>query len=116
MEKVVIYEKPTCTTCRKTIKLLNELGIEFSRINYYIKPFTKRKLKILLSKMNMSPGELLRKNEKAYRELGIKNKKYSDDDILNFMVEDHNLIQRPIIEKGSKAILCRPIERLKELF
>ena len=53
MQKVTVYEKPTCTTCRKTIKLLEEKGIEFSRINYYIKPFSKSKLKTLLKKMNI---------------------------------------------------------------
>ena len=45
MEKITVYEKPTCTTCRKTVKMLNEMGVEFDRINYYIEPFTKAKLK-----------------------------------------------------------------------
>lgn len=116
MEKIVVYEKPTCTTCRKTVKLLNENGYEFDRINYYIKPFTKNKLKTLLKKMNMKPSELLRKNDKDYKELDIKNKQYTETELLELMVTNHNLIQRPIVEKGDKAVLARPIEKINELF
>ncbi len=50
MENITVYEKPTCTTCRKTVKMLSELGIEFDRINYYIEPFTKAKFKKLLKR------------------------------------------------------------------
>ncbi|MBU1097827.1 MAG: arsenate reductase [Ignavibacteriae bacterium HGW-Ignavibacteriae-2] len=116
MEKITVYEKPTCTTCRKTIKLLQEKGYSFDRINYYIKPFSKNKLNTLLKKMNMKPSELLRKNEEAFKQLDIKNKKYSENQILEFMISDHNLIQRPIVEKGEKAILGRPVEKILELF
>lgn len=116
MEKITVYEKPTCTTCRKTIKMLNEMGVEYEKVNYYIKPFTKNKLKTLLKKINMKPSELLRKNESAYKELDMKNNKYTEDKILNFMIENPNLVQRPIVEKGEKAILGRPIEKIKELF
>lgn len=116
MDKITVYEKPTCTTCRKTIKLLNEMGIEFEKINYYIKPFSKKKLKTLLNKMEMKPSELLRRNEKAFRELDIRNNNYTEAQILEFMISDPNLIQRPIVEKGEKAILGRPIENIKKLF
>ena len=116
MEKITVYEKPTCTTCRKTVKMLNEMGVEFDRINYYVEPFTKAKLKKLLIKMDMKPSELLRKNETAYKELDVKNNHFSEIQILDFMIEDPNLVQRPIVEKGDKAVLGRPIEKIKELF
>lgn len=116
MEKITVYEKPTCTTCRKTVKILNEMGVEFDKVNYYIKPFTKNKLKTLLKKMDMQPSELLRKNEDTYKKLDIKNNNYTETQILDFMIADHNLVQRPIVEKGNKAILARPAEKIKELF
>jgi len=116
MAKLNVYEKPTCTTCRKMVKLLNEKGIEFDRINYYVDPFTKNKLKTLLQKMGMKPSELLRKNEKAYKELDFRNKKYTEAQILDLMVTNHDLVQRPIVEYGDKAVLGRPIEKVKELF
>jgi arsenate reductase len=116
MKKVKVYEKPTCTTCRKTVKILNEKGIDFDRINYYIEPFSKNKLKTLLKKMSMKPSELLRKNEKAFKELDFKNKNYSEEEILNLMVNNHDLVQRPIVEYGEKAVLARPVEKLNDLF
>ena len=56
MKKITVYEKPTCTTCRKVSKYLEEQGFEFEKINYYIKPFSKSLLKDLLKKMNMKPS------------------------------------------------------------
>ncbi len=114
MTKITVYEKPTCTTCRKVVKMLIEQGVEFEKVNYYIEPFTKEKLIFLLKKMKMKPSELLRKNEKAYKQLDIKN--YSEAQILDLMLLNSDLIQRPIIEKGNKAILARPPEKIRELF
>ena len=116
MAKITVYEKPTCTTCRKVAKALTENGVDFEKVNYYIQPFTKTQLKTLLDKMNMLPSELLRKNEKAYKELDFKNKNYSETQILAMMIKNPDLVQRPIIEKGKKAILARPPERISELF
>ena len=116
MEQITVYEKPTCTTCRKVSKILIEKGIDFEKINYYIEPFSKSKLKSLLKKMNIKPEELLRKNEKAYKEIDIKNKKYSDEEILNLMIKNPDLVQRPIVEMGDKAVLGRPPEKINELF
>ena len=99
MEKITVYEKPTCTTCRKTVKLLNENGIDFSRVDYYVKPFSKNKLKTLLKKMDMKASELLRKNEKAYKKLNLKESNYSEEKILDLMIVNHDLIQRPIVEE-----------------
>lgn len=116
MAKITVYEKPTCTTCRKVTKALIESGVDFEKVNYFIDPFSKTRLKSLLKKMKMKPSELLRKNEKIYKELKIKDKNFSEDQILNLIVKYPDLVQRPIIEKGSKAILARPPERIKEIF
>ncbi|MCW8811183.1 MAG: arsenate reductase [Ignavibacteriaceae bacterium] len=116
MEKITVYEKPTCTTCRKVAKALLENGVDFEKVNYYIEPFSKTKLKSLLKKMKMKPSEILRKNEKIYKELKIKDKNFSEDQILDLMIKYPDLVQRPIIEKGEKAILARPPEGIKELF
>jgi arsenate reductase len=66
--------------------------------------------------MNMKPNELLRKNEDAYKSLGLQNKIYSEDEILDLMIENPDLVQRPIVEKGNKAVLARPPEKINELF
>ena len=114
MEKITVYEKPTCTTCRKVVNILKEKGINFEEVNYYIEPFTKEKLESLLKKMNMTPSELLRKNERAYKELEIDS--YDEGQLLELMLLDSDLIQRPIIEMGKRAILARPPEKIYELF
>lgn len=114
MEKITVYEKPTCTTCKKVIRILKENGVPFEEVNYYIAPFTKEKLEKLLKKMNLKPSGLLRKNEKAYKELDLTS--YDESEILDLMLLNSDLIQRPIVEKGGKAILARPAEKINELF
>ena len=115
MAKITVYEKPTCTTCGKVVKTLNENGVNFEKVNYYIEPFSKTKLQSLLKKMKMRPSEVLRKNEKVYKDLKFKEKNYSEVQILDLMVKYPDLVQRPIIEKGNEAILARPPERIKEI-
>jgi len=116
MSKITVYEKPTCTTCRKVAKAFSEQGIDFQRVNYYIEPFSKSLLKSLLKKMNMKPLELIRTKDDLYKRLKNKIEKLSDEELIDLMVKNPDLIQRPIVEKGNKAILARPPERIKELF
>ena len=115
MSKITVYEKPTCTTCRKVAKAFSEQGIDFEKVNYYTKPFTKNKLKELLTKMSMKPSELLRKNDEAYKKLKSKSAQLTEDEILNLMIKNPDLVQRPIVEKGNRAILARPPERIREI-
>lgn len=116
MSKIIVYEKPTCTTCRRVAKAFSDQGIDFQKVNYYIEPFSKPLLKSLLKKMNMKPLELLRTKDNAYKKLKNKIEKLTDDEIIDLMIENPDLIQRPIVEKGNKAILARPPEKIKELF
>lgn len=115
MPKITVYEKPTCPTCRSLSKILIERGIDFEKVNYFTDHFSKVQLKTLLKKMNMKPSELLRKNEQAYKELDIKNKNYSEEQILNLLIENPALVQRPIVEINDKAILARPADKILEL-
>jgi arsenate reductase (glutaredoxin) len=112
-DKITIYVKPTCTTCRKTLKILKEDGADFDEVNYFKKPLTKKKLTGLVKKLGVPPRELLRKNEKIYKELGISKKELSDAEIIDIMVKHPDLIQRPIVVKGDKVILARPAEKIE---
>lgn len=116
MDKITVYEKPTCTTCRKVAKAFSEQGIDFEKVNYYIEPFSKKKLKNLLEKMKMKPSELLRKNDVAYKTIKSLIEGLNENEILDLMINTPDLVQRPIVEKGNKAILARPSDRIKELF
>ncbi|MBI4368392.1 MAG: arsenate reductase family protein [Candidatus Omnitrophica bacterium] len=115
MEKLTIYQKPTCTTCRQVYAALKEKGVDFDAVDYYLDPIPRAKLKELLKKMGIPASELLRKKEPVYQELKLSGKKLSEEQIIDFMVKHPDLIERPIVEKGAKAILARPAERLREI-
>jgi len=112
---IVIYQKPTCTTCRQVHAALVESGVDFDAVDYYVDPIPKQKLLDLLRKMRMSPRELLRTREPIYTTLRLGQRELTDDEIVDLMVEHPDLIQRPIVEKGARAILARPAERLKDI-
>ena len=115
MSRIIIYQKPTCITCRQVYAILKESGVNFEAVDYYIEPISKTKLKELLKKMGISPRELLRRKEPIYKTLGLAEKPLPDEDIIDLMVKHPDLIQRPIVEKGSRAILARPAARIKDI-
>jgi arsenate reductase len=114
-EPLVVYEKPTCTTCRKLMKLLREEGVQADRIDYFIEPLSREKLQALLRKMGLKPRDLLRTRENRYREMGLKDPALSDEEILDALSRYPDLIQRPIIERGERAVLGRPVEKVRDL-
>jgi arsenate reductase (glutaredoxin) len=113
--KIVIYQKPTCTTCRQVHAALKESGLDFEAVDYYMDPIPKTKLQDLLRKMGMKATDLLRKKEEVYKKLKLGERALTEAEALDLMVEYPDLIQRPIVEKGQRAILARPAERLKEI-
>jgi arsenate reductase len=115
MAKIVVYQKPTCTTCRQVYKALKDSGVDFDAVDYYTDPILKAKIKELLRKMGMTASDLLRTKEPIYKTLRLGERDLKDDEVVDMMVEHPDLIQRPIVEKGSRAILARPAERLKEI-
>jgi arsenate reductase len=96
-------------------KLLRESGVDFEKVNYYLEPLNDKKLRELINKMGIKPRELLRTSESIYRELGLGKKESSDDEIIELMVKHPDLIQRPIVERGDRAVLGRPTENVKQL-
>jgi arsenate reductase len=96
-------------------KLLRESGVSFEKVNYYVEPLSKKKLTELARKMKLKPRELLRKGEPVYKELGLANGECSDNELIELMVEHPDLLQRPIVERGDRAVLGRPVENVKEL-
>jgi arsenate reductase (glutaredoxin) len=112
---ITIYQKPTCTTCRQVYNALKKRGVDFESVNYYLDPIPKTKLKELLRKMDMRPRDLLRTKEAVYKTLRLAERDLSDAELIELMVKHPDLIQRPIVEKGSRAILARPANRLKDI-
>ena len=114
-DQITVYEKPTCTKCREMDRYLRDSNIDFTQINYYIEPLSEQKLRELIRKMGIKPRELLRTSESIYRELGLGRKELSDDEIISLMVKHPDLMQRPIVERGNRAVLGRPTENVKDL-
>jgi arsenate reductase len=114
-DEIKVYQKPTCSKCRETLGMLKERGVQFESINYYQQPLTAGQLGDLIKKLGVTPRDLLRKGEQVYRDLGLAKRELSDDELIQLMVENPDLIQRPIVVRGSKAVLGRPPENVKEL-
>jgi len=94
--------------------LFRENNIDFEKVNYFSSELTEEKLRDLLRKANLAPFEVLRKGEAVYKELNL-SAETPPDEIIRAIIENPNLLQRPIVEVGDKAILARPIEKVKEL-
>ncbi|MGI9066049.1 MAG: ArsC/Spx/MgsR family protein [Pyrinomonadaceae bacterium] len=96
-------------------RLLRESGVAFEKVNYYTAPLSKKKLTELIRKMNIKPRELLRTSEAIYKQLGLGKGEFTDDQLIALMIEHPDLIQRPIVERGDRAVLGRPRENVKAL-
>jgi arsenate reductase len=112
--KITVYEKPTCTTCRVVKKLLTDKGVQFETVNYFEQALTADTLKKLLHRAGLKPSEAIRTKEEAYKKY-IVGRDLGDDQLIAMMVAHPELIQRPIVVKGNKAVLARPTEKLKDL-
>jgi arsenate reductase (glutaredoxin) len=112
---LTVYEKPTCSTCRKLRALLNERGVSFESIDYHLTGIGEDELRDLLGKIGAGPREVLRMREPLVKELGLDRPEISDDELIAQMVAYPALVQRPIVVLGDRALLARPIERALEL-
>jgi arsenate reductase len=108
---IVVYEKRTCTTCRKLAALLAERGVDFDRVEYHVEGLTESEIRDLLAKTGTPAADLLRMREEGARELAGAD----DDAIVAAMVERPELLQRPVVVNGDRAVLARPIERVLEI-
>jgi arsenate reductase (glutaredoxin) len=112
---VTIYHNPACGTSRNVLAALRESGAEPVVVEYLKNPPTREKLTKLLRAMGMSARELLRKRGTPYAELGLDDPKWTEDELIGFMVSHPILIERPIVETQKGTRLCRPAERVREL-
>jgi arsenate reductase len=114
MAELTVYEKPTCTTCRKLSALLAERGIEAERVDYHVTGLSESEIRDLLAKAGMGPSDVLRTREPAYAQ-HVAGRDRSDDELVALMARHPELVQRPIVVRGDRAVLARPVERVLEL-
>jgi arsenate reductase (glutaredoxin) len=98
------------------MKLLESKGVAFDAINYFIEPIDAPTLRTLVEKLGIKPIDLFRKKEPRFKELDLDKKTLSDDDLIEILSANPELIERPIVVRGDKAVLGRPPENINELF
>lgn len=111
---ITIYHNPRCTKSRECLAFLENSNKEFEVIKYLETKFTVKTLSGIIKKLNIKPIELVRTKEKIWIE-NFKEKTLSDAEIIDAMVQNPTLIERPIAVYNNKAIIARPLEKIKEI-
>lgn len=112
---VTIYHNPDCGTSRNTLAMIKQSGATPEVIEYLKNPPTRARLIELLDAMKMSPRQLLRQKGTPYAELGLGDAKWSDDQLIDFMLAHPILINRPIVVTDKGVGLCRPSEAVLDI-
>ena len=114
MQNIQIWHNPKCSKSRAAMKLLENKNIDANVVKYLEQTPTKEQLKDVLSKLKISAKELLRTGEDVYKELNLKDIN-DEETLIEIMIKNPILIERPIIIKGENAVIARPIENLEDL-
>ncbi|MER8395375.1 arsenate reductase (glutaredoxin) [Mesorhizobium sp. M0045] len=112
---ITIYHNPDCGTSRNTLAMIRQSGEEPEVIEYLKNPPSRQKLVELIAAMGMTPRQLLREKGTPYGELGLGDPKWSDDEILDFMLAHPILINRPIVVTPLGTMLARPSEAVLDI-
>lgn len=115
MSKITIYHNPSCGTSRNTLALIRNSGVEPEVIEYLKNPPTKANLQDLLKAIGISVRELLREKGTPYAELGLNDAKWTDDELLDFVVQHPILMNRPVVVTPLGTRLCRPSEAVLDI-
>jgi len=113
--ELLVYEKRTCTTCKNLFALLDERGIGFDRVDFHVEPLSREELAELVRKAGVPARDLFRAREPVFEELGLGEREVEDEEAIDLMAEHPQLLQRPVVVRGDRAVLARPIERVEEL-
>ena len=112
---ITIYHNPACGTSRNTLAMIRERAGEPEIVEYLKTPPSRQRLVELLAAMKMKPRELVRQKGALYEELGLADPKWTDDELIDFMIAHPMLIERPIVVTDKGARLCRPAEKVLEI-
>ena len=107
---ITIYHNPACGTSRNTLAMIRQSGDEPVVIEYLKEPPSRERLIELLAAMKLSARQLLRQKGTPYDALGLSDPKWTEDQLIDFMLEHPILINRPIVVTPKGARLCRPSE------
>jgi arsenate reductase len=111
---ITILHNPRCSKSRAGVALLEEKGVEFEVCKYLDDALTPDELEDIIDKLGISPLDLIRKNEEVYK-TEFADKELSDEEWILAMLEYPNLIERPIVINGDKAVIGRPTEAIETI-
>lgn len=114
-DNVTIYHNPRCSKSRQTMELLEGRGIYPNIVKYLETPPDAATLDRLLQMLNLEPRELMRRKETEYSELNLDNPALTREQLIQAMVENPRLIERPIVVKDGKAAIGRPPEKVFDI-
>lgn len=112
---MTIYHNPKCGTSRNTLEMIRKAGVEPTVIEYLKTPPSRDELVSLIERMGLPVRDVLRQKGTPYDELGLAEDKWSDDELIDFMMEHPILINRPIVVSEKGVRLCRPSETVLDL-
>jgi arsenate reductase (glutaredoxin) len=115
MAELTVYEKRTCTTCQALASMLEERGIDFERVDFHVEPLREGQIRELVRKTGRPARELFRASDPIYEDHHLADREPDDDEAIALMAAHPTLMQRPVIVRGERAVLGRPIERVLEL-
>lgn len=113
--KVRIFHNPRCSKSRQTMEILNSNNVDISVVEYLKTPPTSEELDKILKMLSLEPRDLMRKNENAYKENGLDNPDLSREQLIQAMVDNPILIERPIVISGKTAVIGRPPEKVLDI-
>jgi len=111
---IKIYHNNRCSKSRCGVELLENSGKEYEIVKYLENTPTIDELKNIITLLGISPIELVRKNEAIWKE-DYKGKKLTDEEVINAMIENPKLIERPLVINGNKAVIGRPTEAILDI-
>ena len=112
--KVTIFHNPRCSKSRATLELLNEKNIKTTIVSYLETPPDREELETILKMLSLQPRQLMRTGEAIYKELDLKEEN-EDSKLIDAMIKNPILIERPIVISGNKAAIGRPLENILEI-
>jgi arsenate reductase len=111
---ITIYHNPRCSKSRQTLALIEENNQEVCIVEYLKTPLDETTIRLLLSRLNVSPIDMMRTNESEFKEQGLAGA--TDKQLITAMVNTPKLIERPIVTTATKAVIGRPPENVLSLF
>ncbi|MFL9838540.1 arsenate reductase (glutaredoxin) [Flavobacterium sp. ST-75] len=111
---ITIYHNPRCSKSREGLQFLELEGKPFTTVKYLNEPLTKDELTTIIKKLGIAPIELVRTKEKIWIS-NYKEKELSENEVIEAMLQHPNLIERPVVINGDKAVIARPAEKIKEV-